>query len=70
VTYDLRPLVAAITIRPGPPINVHTRTRFDPELGTGRADEVVRALSDRLGSTLAIVSIVREQLLLAEDLDA
>ena len=69
VTYDLRPLVAAITIRPGPPVTVRTRTRFDPELGSGRPEEIVGALSDRSGSTLAIASIVRERLLVAEDLD-
>lgn len=69
VSYDLRPLVTSITIRPGPPIVVGTRTRFDPELGTGRPEEVVGALSDRLGSTLAIASIVRERLLVDEDLD-
>jgi hypothetical protein len=70
VTYDLRPLIAAIMIRPGQPVTVRTRTRFDPELGSGRPEEVVGALSDRSGSTLAIASIVRERLLVAEDVDA
>ena len=70
VSYDLRPLVTSITIRPGSPVVVHTRTRLDPELGTGRPEEVVGALGDRLGRALEIVAIVREQLLLAGDADA
>jgi hypothetical protein len=69
VVYDLRPLVNSITVKPGPPVVVVTRTRFDPELGTGRPEEVVGALGDRLGETLEIAAIVRERLLLAEDLE-
>ena len=67
VTYDLRPLVTSIAIRPGPPVLVRTRTRFDPELGTGRPEEVLGALGDRLDRALEIAAIVREQLLLAVD---
>lgn len=70
VRYDLRLLVTSIAIEPGAPIVVHTRTRFDPEVGTGRPDEVVAALGDRVGSALEISSVVRERLLLAEDVDA
>jgi len=69
VSYDLRPLVTSIAIRPGPPVLVRTRTRFDPELGTGRPEEVVGALGDRLDRALEIAAIVREQLLLAADAD-
>jgi radical SAM-linked protein len=68
VRYDLRPLVTDVRIADGPPVMVLTRTRFDPELGTGRPEEVVGALSDRLGLPLAARSIVRERLLLDEDL--
>jgi radical SAM-linked protein len=68
VEYDLRPLLSDIRIEAGPPVDVRTRTRFDPELGTGRPEEVVAALADRLGATLEIASIVRERLLLDEDL--
>ncbi|HET9084120.1 MAG TPA: TIGR03936 family radical SAM-associated protein [Candidatus Limnocylindrales bacterium] len=69
VTYDLRPLVTSIAVRSGPPVVVLARTRFDPELGTGRPEEVVAALEDRLGWVLDTAMIVRERLLLAEDVD-
>jgi len=69
VTYDLRPLLIAIEIEAGPPVIVRTRTRFHPELGTGRPEEVLAALCDRIGSTLEAVSITRERLLLVDDLD-
>ena len=68
VEYDLRPLVVSVTVGPGPPVTVRTRTRFDPELGTGRPEEVLGALADRLGSPLDARLIVRERLLLDEDL--
>ena len=68
VDYDLRPLLVSITVEPGPPLMVRTRTRFDPELGTGRPEEVLGALGDRLGSPLDARSIVRERLFLDEDL--
>ena len=61
--------MTSIAIRPGPPVVVRTRTRFDPELGTGRPEEVVGALGDRLDRALEIAAIVREQLLLAADAD-
>jgi hypothetical protein len=44
------------------------RTRIHPELGTGRPEEVVAALSDDLGSPLAIERIVRRRLLLLDEL--
>ncbi|HSL77093.1 MAG TPA: DUF2344 domain-containing protein [Candidatus Limnocylindrales bacterium] len=67
VDYDLRPLLISVGVEPGPPVTVRTRTRFDPELGTGRPEEVIGALGDLVGSTLEIRSIVRERLLLDED---
>ena len=45
------------------------RTRIHPELGTGRPDEVVAALSDEAAAALAIEGIVRRRLLLAEELE-
>jgi radical SAM-linked protein len=69
VTYDLRPLVMDIGVRPGLPIVVTTRTRFHPELGTGRPEEVLAALADRLGTDLETAAIIRERLLLVDDLD-
>jgi radical SAM-linked protein len=68
VEYDLRPLLIDISIEDGPPVSVAARTRFHPELGTGRPEEVVAALSDRLGLALEIASLVRDRLILVEDL--
>jgi radical SAM-linked protein len=69
VTYDLRPLLIDIEVEAGPPVVLRTRTRFHPELGTGRPEEIVAALADRLGEPLTAASIVRERLVLLEDLD-
>jgi len=68
VEYDLRPLLLDIAIEDGPPVTLRTRTRFHPELGTGRPEEVVAALGDRLGAQLEASSIVRDRLVLVEDL--
>jgi radical SAM-linked protein len=67
VAYDLRPLVAGIEVLGGPPTVLRVRARFDPERGSGRPDEVLGALSDRLGQPIAAAETVRERLLLAED---
>jgi hypothetical protein len=70
VRYDLRPLVDDVRVMdPGPPPVVRVRTRFDPVLGTGRPEEVVAALAEAAGLPLEIDSLVRERLILAEDLD-
>jgi radical SAM-linked protein len=69
VPYDLRPLLIDIAVRPGPPVVVTARTRFHPELGTGRPEEVLAALGERSGADIAAGSIVRERLLLGDDLD-
>jgi radical SAM-linked protein len=68
VAYDLRPLLIDLAIEPGPQPIVRTRTRFHPELGTGRPEEVVAALADACGAPLEVASIVRERLVLADDL--
>jgi radical SAM-linked protein len=68
VEYDLRPLLIDIAVEAGPPVIVMTRTRLHPELGTGRPEEVVSALADRAQVSLEIDGIVRERLVLAEDL--
>lgn len=68
VRYDLRPLLADIqVVDPGPPVTIGIRTRFHPELGTGRPEEVVLAISDELAVPLTIESIRRERLVLADD---
>jgi radical SAM-linked protein len=69
VPYDLRPLLVDVTVAdPGPPVTVRARTRFHPELGTGRPEEVVAALGDALGTRLEPGAIVREGLILADTL--
>jgi radical SAM-linked protein len=69
VRYDLRPLLADVRIAdPGPPVTLLVRTRFHAELGTGRPEEVVLALAEVLGSPVTIDTIVRERLLLADEL--
>ena len=68
VRYDLRPLLVDIAVEPGPPPIIRVRTRFHPELGTGRPEEVVAAIGDRIGTVLAVDTIVRERLLLVDDL--
>lgn len=70
VTYDLRPLIVDVRlVAPGPPPVLVTRTRIHPELGTGRPEEVVAALGDIIGERLEIASIVRDRLVLVEDLE-
>jgi radical SAM-linked protein len=68
VRYDLRPLLANLTIvEAGPPVVLRARTRFDPVLGTGRPEEVMAALGEGVGTPLAVTSLVRERLILAEE---
>jgi radical SAM-linked protein len=70
VRYDLRPLVMDVAVvEAGPPVIVRTRTRFDPERGTGRPEEVVGALGELIGEPLTAGRTVRERLVLAEDLE-
>jgi hypothetical protein len=68
VAYDLRPLLAGIGIVGGPPTTLLIRVRFDPERGSGRPEEVLGALGERIGRTLTWEAIVRERLLLADEL--
>lgn len=75
--YDLRPLLADIAIggpatgaadsAPDAMTIVRIRTRFDPGLGAGRPDEVVAALGEVAGADLLIRGIVRERLLLVDE---
>jgi radical SAM-linked protein len=68
VRYDLRPLIDEIAVvESGPPVVVRARTRFDPELGTGRPDEVLAALAEAAGAPLEATAIIRERLILADD---
>ena len=70
VVYDLRPLLIDVGVTgSGSRPTVCLRARIHPELGTGRPDEVIAALGDAAGVPLTIGSIVRERLILADDLD-
>jgi radical SAM-linked protein len=67
IRYDLRPLLESIEVGEGPPPVLRVRTRFDPQLGNGRPEEVVAALADEVGQDLVIDEIVRERLILTDD---
>jgi hypothetical protein len=83
--YDLRPLLDDVRVggvaadaagaanptgRSDTAHQILIRTRFVPELGAGRPEEVVAALAAETGTDLAIRRIVRERLILAGDLPA
>ena len=65
---DLRPLLSAIDVVGDSPIQLRIRALIHPERGTGRPDEVVGALGERLGRSLVVATIVRERVLLAGEL--
>jgi radical SAM-linked protein len=68
VGYDLRPLVTSIDVleaAPGTVAGLRIRTRFDPEKGVGRPEEVLAALSELARTPLEAKAIVRERVLLA-----
>ena len=68
VRYDLRPLLASVdVVDPGPPTVVRIATRFDPERGAGRPEEVLAAIGDRLGRPIVAATTVRERVLLTDD---
>jgi hypothetical protein len=46
---------------------VRVRTRYRPDLGSGRPEEVVAALAEAGGVELVISRTVRERLVLGED---
>lgn len=71
--YDLRPLLDDVRVEnggEGQPIVLRMRTRFRPELGSGRPEEVVAALADACGTQLEVRRTVRERLILLEDMPA
>jgi radical SAM-linked protein len=69
--YDLRPLLDDVRVDPpaadGGRLTVRIRTRFRPDLGSGRPEEVVAALAEGGGAELVICRTVRERLVLGED---
>ncbi len=65
VRYDLRPLVDDVSVQPESPA-LRIRTRFHPERGAGRPEEVLAALAE-LGAGDAVAragAVVRERLVL------
>lgn len=70
VSYDLRPFLAGLTIdgEPGGGATVRAVLRHDPEKGVGRPEEVLAELEDRVGAPLRASGLVRERLLLADEL--
>jgi hypothetical protein len=76
--YDLRLLLDAVVVDMGDNetdsaapasagrVIVQVRTRFDPELGAGRPEEVVATLAESAGITLEIASLVRVRLVIAD----
>jgi len=70
-TFDLRPLVVSLEVRPADPGRpvagavVRMRLRHLQEQGTGRPDDVLAALGDLLGRPLVATETVRECLVFA-----
>ena len=69
-TYDLRPLLTDVAVvtgisSVGPP-DLRMRTRFDPQRGVGRPEEVVAALTELVGRPLQVDGIRRDRLLTAD----
>jgi radical SAM-linked protein len=70
VAYDLRPLLLDVCVADaGPPVVIRARTRIHPSLGSGRPEELVAALADAVGMPLVARSVVRERVLLRDELD-
>ncbi len=74
-SYDLRPLLARLELEaPAPGAGdaeawiLALRVRVDPERGAGRPDETVSALAEILGRPLVICELVRERVLLRDEL--
>jgi radical SAM-linked protein len=72
VRYDLRPLVDDVSVEGegssgSDSVSLRIRTRFHPERGAGRPEEVVAALAELLGEPLPIASLRRVRLILGTD---
>ena len=69
--YDLRLLLDDVRVDPSPAAGerliVRIRTRYRPDLGSGRPEEVVAALGEAGRAKLVIGRMVRERLVLGED---
>lgn len=70
VAYDLRRLLDDADVVSDSNASTPTlrlRTRIHPELGSGRPEEVIAELGDRLGRPLEVRSIIRERLIIADE---
>ena len=74
IPYDLRRLVADVEVVAGggavassARLELRIQTRFDPDRGVGRPEEVLAALSELAGVLLQARSIVRERLRLTAE---
>jgi radical SAM-linked protein len=69
VTYDLRPLLADVrAIDAGSATVLEIRTRFNPERGAGRLDEVLAAISEAANVPVTARDTRRTRLWLASEL--
>ncbi len=67
VRYDLRPFIDRLALEPaGDGVVLRMTLRHDPEKGVGRPDEVIAALGEAAGATLAPAELVRERLELGD----
>jgi hypothetical protein len=68
-TYDLRLLLDGLDVDAAStrPVVLRARTRFHPEHGTGRPEEVVAAIGESVGVAIEIAALSRIRLLLADD---
>ena len=70
VEYDLRVLLSDVTVESeGPPVVLGISVRIDPQLGSGRPDEVVAALAERCGvEGIDVATLTRTRIILVGDL--
>jgi radical SAM-linked protein len=66
-TRDLRPFIESLTVAESPPAVLGMRLRTDSSIGFARPEEILLALSDEIGREIVADSIVRERLILADE---
>lgn len=66
VAYDLRPLLADLTLLDGDPPSLRIEVRFDPARGSGRPEEVVAALAEALDRPLDVTETRRTHLVVED----
>jgi radical SAM-linked protein len=66
-TRDLRPFIESLTLAESRPALLGMRLRTDPSIGFARPEEILLALSIEIGREIVADSIVRERLILADE---